>query len=648
MLDMKKFLRQRFSLYCTLFILFFLCGVIHASVAQVKFTAICPEKKIGKNDFLQVQFMVQNADNVESITPPAFKNFDIVSGPNHQSGMSIVNGKKDQYVAISFYLKPVTTGKFQIGKAVAAIDGKTYATEPINVEVTNSSSSSPSPSPGLTTSPFGNFSFDINPAPTSHVFDDYILKEGENVKEKVEKNIFVKLDLNKTSCYIGEPVIASYKLYTRLRSESVITKAPSFNGFSVSDIDLNPNGSVKVEKYKGRDYNVYTLRKVQLYPLQAGKLTLDPIVADNNITFLRQDYAGNQQGDLFYDMLRDFANETSPLGSVVEEKVTLKSEPVEVTVKPLPESNKPADFKGAVGDFTLHSSLDKTNFTTDDAGSLKITVEGSGNIQMINAPKINWPEGVDGYDPKVSEDIDKASVPMKGTKEFVYPFTVAKAGSYKMPSVSFAYFEPKSGKYKEANAPSIEVNVSKGTNAPKATLVKAKAGDQSEEDTWGIRSAIFSTAALALAFLLFFITRKRSEKPAAIPPLPNTEKRKQPSHPPAPRFASSQFVVPENPLEKAYEKLQAKNDREFYVVLNASFKKYLAAKFQVSVEELTRKRLNEELDKCDISLGTSLMVNALVDELELHLYTPSLNDLQMQSTYEKASEVISLMNKQKC
>ncbi len=100
---MKKFLH---FIFFYLLLLFFNPG-IHSLQAQVKFSVICPEKKIGKNDFLQVQYMVQNASNVESIIPPRFKNFDIVSGPNQQSGMSIVNGKTDQYVAISFYLKPI-------------------------------------------------------------------------------------------------------------------------------------------------------------------------------------------------------------------------------------------------------------------------------------------------------------------------------------------------------------------------------------------------------------------------------------------------------------------------------------------------------------------------------------------------------------
>ena len=85
--------------------------------------------------------------------------------------------------------------------------------------------------------------FDFPPEPAVHRFDDYILKKGENVNDKVQKNLFVKLDVSKTSCFVGEPITASYKLYTRLRSETNITSAPSFNGFSVSELELNNNNS---------------------------------------------------------------------------------------------------------------------------------------------------------------------------------------------------------------------------------------------------------------------------------------------------------------------------------------------------------------------------------------------------------------------
>ena len=233
---MMKNLQQGMSR--VLFLLVFFSAIFTADhcIAQVKFSAVCPEKTIGKNDYLQIQFTVDNASDVEAINPPAFKNFSIISGPNQQSSMSNINGKISQSVSIGFYLKPLSTGKYVIGAATAKVEGKEYHSDPVTIQVTNASnpaaSNNAQSNSGVNSlSPFGNMNFDFPTEPQTHQFDDYILKKGENVNDKVQKNLFIKLDVSKASCYVGEPVIASYKLYTRLRSESVVTNAPSFNGF---------------------------------------------------------------------------------------------------------------------------------------------------------------------------------------------------------------------------------------------------------------------------------------------------------------------------------------------------------------------------------------------------------------------------------
>ncbi len=96
------------------------------SFGQVKFSVVCPQKTIGKNDVLQIQFRLENASNIETINPPSFNNFTVVGGPNQESGMTSINGKTTQYVAIGFYLKPKSTGKFSIKPATAKADGKEY------------------------------------------------------------------------------------------------------------------------------------------------------------------------------------------------------------------------------------------------------------------------------------------------------------------------------------------------------------------------------------------------------------------------------------------------------------------------------------------------------------------------------------------
>jgi hypothetical protein len=645
---MIQFLRSGFKI---IFFLFqFLTAVFFAenSNAQVKFSVVCPHKKIGKNDVLQIKFKVENASSVDNITPPSFNNFTVVSGPNQERSESNINGKVSQYVALSYSLVPTATGKFTIGVATAIADGQQLKTNPITIQVVNGSVVQSQPNnQQQNLSPFSSLSLDFPPAPVTHQFDDYIVKPGENVAEKTAKNLFIKLNVNKKNCYVGEPIVATYELYTRLPSETTITDAPSFNGFSVNDLDINSNSTL--EKYNGRKYNVYTIRKVELYPLQSGDITLGSMTASNEVTFVKSQYLNQQENTGLFDMFQSLSQDAIPPEGLVKKNVTLKSAPEVITVKPLPAQNKPEDFRGAVGDFFVSASLEKDKFTTDDAGTLKLTITGKGNIQLINAPAINWPNGIDGYDAKVKDNVDKKQVPMQGSKTFSYPFTVSKAGTYKIDSISFSYFDPATSAYKTLSTPPLEVNVAKGKGIPHNSLASSQNASENN-DLFSSRTELIAGTVLvaAIILLIIFVGFKRNknkselEKDIKVDDLKNeakstiTEKEKK------------IFVIPENPLTTTHEKLVMQDSAGFYHTLDVSLKKYLASKFKVPANELSKKRLNEELDKCNVSLGTSLILTSLMDEVELNLYAPPSNVNQLNSVFEKASEVVSLLDKQVC
>src|SRR5579862_6792677 len=158
---MIKCLQKGFAKFIFIIVIFAAAGSFNALLAQVSFTTICPQKKIGKSDYLQLQFKVANAANVENISPPSFKNFSVVSGPNQESGMTSINGKVDQYVSISYFLKPNSTGNFTIPPATAKADGKELQSNPVNVEVTDAPSSSAGNNSANPLSPFANMNLDL-------------------------------------------------------------------------------------------------------------------------------------------------------------------------------------------------------------------------------------------------------------------------------------------------------------------------------------------------------------------------------------------------------------------------------------------------------------------------------------------------------
>ena len=635
---MFPILRSVFTKYTFLLVLLTGGFFVQKSIAQATFSVVCPEKEIGKNDILRIEFKVENAEYIETIIPPDFKDFTIVSGPNQQRGMKSVNGKTDTYVSIGFSLQPSRPGTYRIGSAIAKADGKDFSTKPITIKVSNEAHVNSGNSLG-NSSPFPNAGFGFSrPAPTTQ-FDDYILKPGENPEEKVRKNLFLKLDVSKTDCYVGEPITASFKLYSRLRSETQITDAPSFNGFSVSELDFNNN--VRIEEYNGRKYNVYTLRKVQLYPMQEGEIALTPLVSTNRVSFIKSEYAERQRRDLFFDMLENFAEANSPESSVIEKDIELKSEPRTIHVKALPEKNVPANFKGAVGDFSINSSIDKNNLTTDDAGNFQITISGRGNIQLINAPVIAWPEGIEGFDARMKEDLDKSSVPINGRKTFTYPFALSKAGHFVLPSVSFSYFDPESSTYKTVETAPLPLEVKAGAKKPSSGILKRQSiynqgflKTHSSEIIYGIVASILILLILLLLKNNRSKNKETSQKNIIIDDLKNAAPVKKPA-----------LSIPENPLLEAHEKLLAGNANEFFAVLNCSMKKYLSRKLKIPLEEISKKRIYEEMDQCNVGVGTANMVNALFEEIEMNLYSMPQQQ-HLQSAFEKASEVVALMDKQ--
>ncbi|HEV8080708.1 MAG TPA: BatD family protein, partial [Chitinophagaceae bacterium] len=578
--------------------------------------------------------------NVETILPPSFKNFSVVSGPNQQSSMSNINGKIKQSVSIGFALRPLATGNFIIGAATAKAEGKEYHSSPLSVQVNNSAFSNGATG-NSTLSPFGNLRLRLPSEPVTHQFDDYILKKGENVALKIKNNLFIKIDVSKKNCYLGEPIVATYKLYTRLKSESNVVKAPSFNGFSVSELEMPDNYSIRTEKYNGREYNVYTLRKAQLYPLQSGKLNLEAVEVNNRITFLKAEYADNRNADFFYDLLRDFANENAPENSTEQQIVTVVSDTLSINVKPLPEANKPAYFKGGVGSFKIVSVLEKNNISTDDAGALKVTISGAGNIQMINAPNVLWPQGIEGFESKASESLDKFSVPLKGNKIFIYPFTVSNPGNYIIPAIKFSYFDISTQSYKSISTQTLSINVVKGSGKSKYIYNTAKKNDQRNNAWYNIVDTnliyFIGTVLLFIVLLALFIKSKKARKVVVIE---NEVQNKIPEE--------QEFIIPANPLANAEEKLSEGDTRQFYKVLDVSLHKYLSQKLKVPFEELTKKKINERMDKCNVGVGTTLLLNSLLEDIQLNLYAPVFSETKMQEVYEKASEVVSLLDKQVC
>lgn len=592
-------------------------------MAQVHFTAQASTKDMGKADYVQIQFVIENAKEIGELMPPDFNDFTVVQGPSQSTGMSVVNGAMSQYQGVVYVLQPKRTGTLVIKAATATVDGKQMRTNPIQISVHNTSGQGKANAPGFSPLPDPGW-----PTAQPAVDMDEIIRPGENVDEKIRKNFFIKVDLSKTDCYLGEPIVATYKLYARLRSDSRVTRHPSLNGFSVYDMIDPADDRVSVEKLNGRNYSVHIIRKTQLIPLQAGDITLDPVELDNNIYFIKADAGSAKNSGQGLGGLLDRLFEPEQSGTPFTQHIVLESKPVTVHVKPLPEAGKPADYNGAVGKYSIQASIDPKEVDTGDAAILTVSIKGSGNLPVINAPAISWPLNMESYDMSSKENIDKTIAPLSGSKSYSYNFICTKQGGYIIPPVRLSFFDPVSKTYKtiESDPLNLKVNASL-----KKKHAKPVAAPEPVIQTDWTKYTLWGGAFLLLAVGTFFIIRE-SKKDAAL----RVEKAK--------RFAELEKIksapVVVDPLDESRRLMYASDFGKFYASVNRAIWKSVSDKLQLPASELNKLNIASGLRTQGWSEEDIIQLTSVLNECEMKLYTPEYNTSDMQRVLFAAEKIL--------
>ncbi|MES2772650.1 MAG: BatD family protein [Bacteroidota bacterium] len=472
--------------------------------AQTFSTSVSPNK-IGKNQYTVVSYDIGGGGRIMNFEAPEFRDWEIVSGPNNSSYSSSMNGTVTRRTSISYYLKPKKTGRLVIDGARVQVDGKQLNSNSAVVEVQNKTVDEPAqqnnnsdPLTSLFDDPF--FGQDRQPEPTQTEFDDApYIKAGEDLNKKINQVLQLKVTASKNSCYEGEPIMATYKLYARLDVEVGFSKRPSFSGFSAFDME-EPSQTYTYEMLNGKKFKVYTIRKVQLYPLQNGELTLDAVELECKMRFIKYEAAASGNFDPYNS------------NNFVSTSYTLKSPAMKINVQPLPAAGRPADFSGAVGDFTINALTNTTQTGKDDATTLQVSIRGSGNFSMVQAPVVAWPKGTEAYDPTAKDNLIKSVMPISGDKTFDYVFLAHEPGKITIPGISFSYFDIAAKAYKTIATKPIQVHVAAESKRPKQELSDAGAN-------WplifvDIAKYVLPVLAVALVlYLLFtFLIRKKRKQ----------------------------------------------------------------------------------------------------------------------------------------
>lgn len=593
-------------------------GMVGCLSAQT-FSAFVSQNTVQLGDAFQVSFKLENAQG-QGLKYPSFDDFQVLGGPNTSTSMQFVNGKMSQSVTYSFYLRPKKVGSFTIGGASIEVNGKNLTTDKISVKVTKGGG--------------GNAAAPGNPATGNQKAQNGQTAQAkdQSLEEQLKDNLFLRAFVSKNNVYQGEQIVITYKMYERVSTHNITPEEPpSYNGFWVENIEIK-NFVQKNEVYKGVQYRTLVVKKDILFPQKTGKLVIDPMQLSCLVQVRRQPRQRRSVFDSFFEQYDNY-------------KYSFANPPVTINVKALPSTGKPLDFSGIVGEFSLDAELDKAATETGDPVTLKVKISGTGNVNKIKEPRLEFPPDFDLYDPKISESSSKAGGVLSGRKSFDYLILPRNPGEYKLPNVNFSYFDIKKKSYVTLKSPDYVLNVTGDpeeatmnvTNINKEDVeligqdirfIQASAGPIRKRGQSFAGSIPFASLYL-LPFLLFgglYVFKKRQDKASL--DVAGTKSRK------ATKVAKKRL--------SAAEKFMTKNEeKSFYDEVVRAVWGYLGDRLTIAQSELSRDRVRGALEVKNVNPDYIDRLTALIDTCEMALFAPSAVSGGMQGTYLEAIRLIS-------
>ncbi len=584
-----------------LFILIlFLSASFTSPAAQVTFKTVVPSQPVAQGESFQVQYVLTGAATA-FISQPVFpKNIRVVSGPNEFTGTTKNENGLMPVKNIVYTLEIIKRGRFAVPGTSAVINGNVFYSNNATVTVLSKEEMPQNNNEG-------------------EALSDYFLRPGEDPYQKIKQNLFVKVTVDKRSCFVGEPVLAVFKLYSRLPSKSDIVKNPGFYGFSVYDMENLESKITVNERINGKDFDVHTIRKVQLFPLQEGGFLIDPMIIKNKVAFSKSAVSKKTEQEIAEGMLG--TNEETPDENTVEYESSLTTEEFTITVKPLPVKNKPASFTGATGLFTITASMASPSLQQNEQGFLNIVIKGWGNFIQIDAPTVQWPPGMEAFPPTMIDDFDKTKVPLAGSRTFRYPVVCANEGSYKIPPVAFSFFNKAGNSYTETASAETIASVTKG--AKKEIIAEGHKEPFNAQGEKTSRRALFIVLAIVAGVLLFLVFKK-IEKPATL------------------QEPSKQVISVDEILQTATEAAE-KDSKEFYPLLHKAIWQFASQKFELGGSEQNKKSLEQKLITCGTAIENKNYLLSIIEVCEAGMFTSvTIMDPDRNAIVEKVKE--SLMN----
>ena len=595
--------------------IFFLWAILMMAVIplwaddEVSFTATAPDAVVVGDQF-RLSYTITTQE-VRNFRAPSIKGFEVLMGPSRstQSSVQIINGKttSTQSITFTYILMAKTEGEYTIPGATVTADGNQMVSNSVTIKVL--------------------------PADKSAGQNQ---GKGKTGSATISGNdLFITGTINKTTVYEQEAILLTYKIYTQvdLRGFDNV-QLPDFKGFHSQEVELPTNRRWGLEHYKGRNYQTTIFRQFVLFPQQSGKLTIDAARFDASI-------AVATQVDPF-----DFDSFFNGGGGGYMVKKSLFTPKLSIDVKALPD--KPADFSGGVGDLNITSSINSTSVKTNDAVTVKVVISGTGNLKLLSNPEVKFPEDFEIYDPKSENNFRLTSEGLSGNKVIEYLAIPRNPGDYKIPPVSFTYFDVKSKSYKTLTTEGYNLHVEKGEGDATQTIANFTNKDEVKvlnEDIRFIKQNevkltprgqfFFGTLGYwlfylipTLVFIIFFILYRKQIAANANVAKVRTKKANK---------------VAVKRLKLAGKLLSDNKKDEFYDEVLKALWGYVSDKLSIPMSRLSKDNVEEELRNYGVAEELIAGFLKVLDNCEFARFAPSDANQGMDKIYAEALDIISKM-----
>lgn len=603
----------------------FVCTIAVIAIAQeVEFKASAPAQVIMGKPF---QLVYQVNQRAKDLRVPEFVDFDYMAGPftSQSSSTSFVNGKRTSTFTLTYTytLMANKEGNFTIQPATIKVDGTEYTSNGVRITVlppdqvpSGSAISGSTNSVGAT---------------------------GQQASSVNAENLFLRTLVSKTKVHEQEVVLLTYKLYfanVDVAQFTNNTRLPEFKGFLKQDLEMGEI-QTELEHYNGRNYQTAVLYRTLLFPQRSGDIVIDPAQFEAVLRVRNR----AQVRSIFDDFFDSYTTATK----------VLTAPGVTIHVSSLP-TGKPVGFSGGVGRFSISSTISDVQLQANEAVTLTLVIQGAGNMKLLKTPVVDWPEGFEVYDPKVTNNFKNTIAGVSGTKVVEYLAIPRAGGTYVIPPVLFSYYDVEEDAYRTltteeytltiARAMGEESNVAVVNNYVQKEDIQQLGNDIRYIQTndlvlsptlprrWiAFGSLIFWLCYLMpaiLAAVLFVIFRKQIKENADITRV---------------RYKKANKVA-QRRLKMAEQLLKQNNKEAFYEEIERALWTYLSDRLSVPTAQLNKENIAQ-------ILAGKGVAQELIDEMlkvlataEFARYAP-VSDHAMQDLFDDTTKMINQLENNK-